>query len=162
MDQDRFLAFFAAYDVGKPPDTFSCTQCTEVLPLLLLILRHTTIVAKKLLNTSTFCKIWTLEQHKTMRLITKDVQSAPAMKRSIKIFSQKLFITFTFCKKLTVKLKWNNAIDVDCNFAKEGVCNNEDEHQKQWNEAEKATEEVLMIKNIAKGTTNPGVDCFDQ
>ena len=36
MDQDRFLAFFEAYDVGKPPDTFSCTQCTEVLPLLLL------------------------------------------------------------------------------------------------------------------------------
>ena len=37
--------------------------------------------------------------------------------------------------------------DVDCNFAKEGVCNNEDEHQKQWNEAEKATEEVLVITN---------------
>ena len=36
MDQDRFLAFFEAYDVGKPPDTFSCTQCSEVLPLLLL------------------------------------------------------------------------------------------------------------------------------
>ena len=32
-------------------------------------------------------------------------------------------------------------------IAKVGVCNNEDEHQKQWNEAEKATEEVLIITN---------------
>ena len=66
------------------------------------ILRHTTIVAKKLFNTFTLCKIWTLEKHKTMMLIAKDVQSA-TVKRSIKIFSQKLFTTFTFCKIWTLE-----------------------------------------------------------
>ena len=29
-NQERFLAFFEAYDVGDPPDTFSCTFCAEV------------------------------------------------------------------------------------------------------------------------------------
>ena len=82
-----------------------------------------------------------------MMLIAKDVQSATAMKRNIKIFSQKLFTSFTFCKKNDSGVKVKQCHDVDCNFAKEGVCNNEDEHQKQWNEAEKATEEVLVITN---------------
>ena len=74
-------------------------------------------------------------------LIAKDVQSE-TMKRNIKIL---LFTTFTFNIDSGVKVK--RCHDVDCNFAKEGICNNEDEHQKQWNEAEKATEEVLIITN---------------
>ena len=29
-NQERFLAFFEAYDVGEPPETFSCAHCTQV------------------------------------------------------------------------------------------------------------------------------------
>ena len=55
---------------------------------------------------------------------------------------------FHFLQNIDSGVKVKECHDVDCNFAKDGVCNNEDEHQKQWNEAEKATEEVLMIKII--------------
>ena len=76
-----------------------------------------------------------------MMLIAKDVQ-LETMKSNIKIL---LFTTFTFNIDSGVKVQ--QCHDVDRNFAKEGVCDNEDEHQKQWNEAEKATEEVLMVTN---------------
>ena len=51
---------------------------------------------------------------------------------------------FHFLQNISSGAKWNNTMML---IAKDGVCNNKDEHQKQWNEAEKATEEVLMITN---------------
>ena len=60
-------------------------------------------------------------------------------------FLTEVVYQFHFLQKNDCEVKVKQCHDVDCNFAKGRGCDNEEEHQKQWIEAEKATEKVLMI-----------------
>ena len=82
------MAFFKAYDVGEPPDTFSCTHCAQVSLIFVQNLH---------------CGSW--ERRWYIKSKAKVVEEKGGLR----------------------------------------ICENEEEHRRQWDETEKTREEVMLM-----------------